>query len=119
MQLDSAKHEGDPHQAERPACLRPVRSHPPVVFPLHPHRHRHRGENGLQTPLTTEPQRRAPPAADGRAESGPEPAVHAEFVPQRGGTGRKAQTAPEVRLQHGPAADTVRVDGALPARVQR
>lgn len=93
-------------------------------------RGRVRAGNGLSSPHVVEAQpsespelqgaqRRAPPAADGRAESGPEPAVHAELIPERSGTGRQAQTTPEVRLQHGASAETDGVLGALPASVQR
>lgn len=68
----------------------------------------------------SKPARQPPPlAADGRAESGPELAVHAELVPERGRTGRKAQAAPEVRFQHGAFAQALGVDCALPACIKR
>jgi len=69
--------------------------------------------------LPPQRQQQPPPAADGRAEGGPEPAVHVELVPERRAAGRQAQTAPEVRLQHGAAAEAVRVIDAPPAGLER
>lgn len=63
-------------------------------------------------PLPCKTQEFAPPVVNGRTKSGPELAVHVEFVPERGRTGRQAQTAPKVRVQHRPLAETFGVFSA-------